>query len=65
VALQKNFHVRENKSLMLRVEAFNVLNHAQFNGPAAVTGDISSPNFGKIVSAASPRLLQLAARFVF
>jgi hypothetical protein len=65
VALQKSIRLRERQSLNFRVEAFNFLNHAQFNGAAAVSGDISSPNFGRIVSAASPRLIQLAARFSF
>jgi hypothetical protein len=65
VALQKSIRLRERQSLNFRVEAFNALNHAQFDGAAAVCGDISSPNFGRIVSAASPRLIQLAARFSF
>jgi hypothetical protein len=65
MALQKSIKVRENQTLMLRVEAFNVFNHAQFNGASAVAGDIGSPNFGQIVSAASPRLIQLAARYSF
>jgi hypothetical protein len=41
------------------------LNHAQFYGAAAVNGNIASANFGKIVSAAAPRLLQLALKFSF
>jgi len=65
VALQKNLPLTERKSLEFRLEAFNVFNHAQFYGPAAVNGDINSQKFGEIVSAAAPRLLQLAARFQF
>jgi hypothetical protein len=47
------------------VEAFNVFNHAQFYGPAAVNGNISSANFGQVVSGAAPRLMQLATKFYF
>ncbi len=55
----------ESRSLELRFEAFNVFNHAQFYGPAAVNGNITSASFGQIVNAAAPRLIQLAAKFSF
>ncbi len=65
VAVQKNLRLSESKFLDFRLEAFNVFNHAQFYGPAAVNGNISSANFGEVVSAAAPRLMQLAAKFSF
>ena len=65
VALEKNLRFSESKSLEVRMEAFNVLNHAQFYGPAAVNGNISSADFGQIVNAAPPRLVQLACKFLF
>jgi hypothetical protein len=65
LALLKNLHLTESKLLQLRVETFNVANHAQFYGAAAVNGNISSPFFGKVVSAASPRLIQVAVKFYF
>lgn len=65
MALAKNVRLAESRSLQLRLEAFNVWNHAQFYGPAAVNGNIDSSNFGQIVSAAAPRLIQLAAKFSF
>jgi hypothetical protein len=58
-------HITESKSLELRLEGFNVFNHAQFYGPASVDGEVNDPHFGEVVSAASPRLVQLAAKFVF
>lgn len=64
-SLQKSTRLREGSSLDIRCEAFNLFNHAQFFGPAAVDGQIEDPNFGAIVSADSPRLIQLAAKFVF
>jgi hypothetical protein len=52
-------------TLELRGEAFNVFNHSQFFGPAAVNGNISSTTFGLFQSSAPPRLLQLALRYRF
>ena len=64
-ALHKNVTLSESRALELRFEAFNVFNHAQFYGAASVNGNISSANFGQIVNAATPRLIQLAARLSF
>ena len=49
----------------LRLEAFNLFNHAQFFGAATVQGNISSSKFGQAVSAMSPRLMQVALRWSF
>jgi Carboxypeptidase regulatory-like domain len=65
IALTKNVHLTESKSLEFRIEAFNILNHAQFFGPQSVDGNIDSSTFGDVVSAQPPRLLQLAAKFNF
>src|ERR1017187_9604944 len=65
IALLKNLRLAESKSLQFRIEAFNVFNHAQFFGPQAVDGNISSSTFGQVVSAAAPRLLQAGAKFIF
>jgi Carboxypeptidase regulatory-like domain len=65
MTLDKNLRLAEAKSLEFRLEAFNAFNHAQFYGPASVDGQIEDPNFGRIVSAAAPRLVQLAAKFTF
>jgi hypothetical protein len=65
LALLKNLHLTESKSLQFRLETFNVFNHAQFFGPQSVDGNISSSTFGQVVSAAAPRLVQLGAKFIF
>jgi hypothetical protein len=65
LTLQKGVKLTESKSLDIRVEAFNAFNHAQFFGPSAVDGNISSPTFGYAVSAAPPRLVQIAAKLIF
>ncbi len=65
LALLKSFQISESKALMFRLEAFNVFNHTQFFGPAAVNGDFSSGLFGQVVNAAPPRLMQAALKFTF
>jgi hypothetical protein len=58
----KNIPLNERFRLQLRGEAFNVLNHANFNAPNTVFGN---PNFGRILGARDPRNLQLAAKIIF
>jgi len=65
MTLTKILRLTESKSLEFRLEAFNVFNHAQFYGPASVDGEVNDPHFGQIVSAAAPRLVQLAMKFAF
>ncbi len=63
--IKKTVPLTESKSLDFRVQAFNVFNHAQFYGPASVDGVVNDANFGSVVSAAPPRLVQVAAKFNF
>ena len=65
MTLEKRLSLGESRSLTFRAEAFNTFNHAQFYGPASVNGQVEDPNFGQIVSAAAPRLVQLVAKFAF
>jgi len=65
LALLRNFRVRESQSLQFRLETFNRFNHTQFFGPVAVDGDIDSKLFGQVVKAASPRLMQVALKYIF
>jgi Carboxypeptidase regulatory-like domain len=66
MTLQKDVHLTEARSLEFRAEAFNAFNHSQFYGPASVDGQVDdTENFGHIVSAAAPRLVQLVAKFNF
>jgi len=65
LALLKSFQFSESKALQFRLEAFNVFNHTQFFGPAAVNGDFSSALFGQVVNAGPPRLMQAALKFTF
>lgn len=65
LTLTKMLRVTDSKSFEFRVEAFNVLNHAQFYGAGSVDGEVNDPHFGQVVSAAAPRLVQVAAKFIF
>lgn len=65
MALAKNLPLTESKALLFRIEAFNVFNHTQFNGPSAVDGNIGSTTFGNVINAAPPRILQAAIKLTF
>jgi len=65
MALQKKLALTESKSVLFRVEGFNVFNHTQFNGPSSIDGNIGSSTFGSAISAAPPRILQGALKLNF
>jgi hypothetical protein len=65
LALLKSVSLSESKLLQFRLETFNTLNHTQFFGPVSVDGDISSNLFGHVVTAAPPRLMQVALKLLF
>lgn len=65
MAVAKKLALTESKALLFRVEAFNVFNRTQFNGPGSVDGDIGSSTFGSVISAAPPRIMQGAMKFNF
>ena len=65
MAVAKRLALTESKDLLFRVEAFNVFNHTQFNGPSSVDGNIGSSTFGDAISAAAPRILQGALKLTF
>ncbi len=48
--------------LQFRAESFNVLNRTNLGLPV---GDLNSPNFGRILSAGPPRLMQFALKIIF
>jgi hypothetical protein len=65
MALLKTVKLTEAKALEMRLETFNIFNHTQFDGAGTINGNFGSSTFGAVQSAASPRLLQLAAKFNF
>jgi len=62
MGLTRTFKVRENRSIDFRAEAFNVLNRVNPGIPGTI---LTNSNFGKITSAADPRILQLALKYLF
>jgi hypothetical protein len=62
VSLFKSFPVTEATALQFRAELFNAFNNTHFSPPRL---DISSPAFGQLVSADSPRIIQLSLRLKF
>jgi hypothetical protein len=75
MTLSRTFPIRERFRLEARFEAFNVINHANFDNPA---GNLSSSNFGLITgqppspsaspllpSIGDPRILQFALKLHF
>ena len=65
MALHKVTSFAEGRSLELRLEMFNVFNHAQFYPNGSVDGNIGDASFGQVLHAADPRIGQIAAKFRF
>jgi outer membrane receptor protein involved in Fe transport len=61
-SVQKRFDVAEAQQLQFRFEAFNVLNHANFDSPTATP---NSSRFGVASSAQASRQLQFGLKYIF
>ncbi|HXE80298.1 MAG TPA: TonB-dependent receptor [Vicinamibacterales bacterium] len=62
MSLVRNFALTQAVDLQFRAEAFNVFNHPNFGIPVA---DLNSANFGRILTAGPPRLLQFGLKVIF
>jgi len=62
LALMRRVSVGADKQIELRAEVFNLLNTPPLGAPGAVLG---AANFGAILSAGDPRVVQLALKFSF
>ena len=62
MALFKQFHYTESTFLEFRAEAFNTFNHTNPGNPNTTLGNA---NYGKVTSAADPRILEVALRLKF
>jgi len=61
-ALVRTFQIRERFKLQLRGEAFNLTNSLRRENPVT---NFDAPNFGQIVTAYDPRIMQFAFKFLF
>ena len=60
--LVKNVRLLRGHSVQFRTEFFNLFNRVNLGNPV---NNVSAPNFGEIISAGSPRVIQLALRYSF
>ncbi len=58
----KEFGIWERARLQFRAELFNLLNHPNLGAP---NGIVTSPLFGQITSATSPRIVQFGLKVIF
>jgi hypothetical protein len=62
MAVVKNTRLNGRLNLQFRADAFNVLNHANFNLP---NRNVSGGGFGRYTSAQDPRIVQLSVKLEF
>ena len=73
MALSRDFRIRERQTFEIRAEAFNLTNSfragiasgASAGAQTATLTQQNSPQFGQILNALDPRIMQVAAKFVF
>ncbi len=67
-AIQRDMHLKERKTLVLRAEGYNLFNRANYYNPiseVSADGVHLNPEFGQIRSSHDARQFQFAARFDF
>lgn len=60
--ISRQFRIREGQNILFRFEAFNAINKLNLGNPNL---SLSSSQFGQILSAGDPRVLQLALKYTF
>jgi hypothetical protein len=66
-ALAKNFRITDRSRLQFRWETFNLFNRTNFNNPNSPNNPTVTQlsNFGKLLTAQDPRVMQFGLRFTF
>jgi hypothetical protein len=62
MTIAKNFGIGSTFRLQVRADVFNAFNHRNLSNPIV---NMNSADFGRIVSAGMPRVMQIGARFTF
>jgi hypothetical protein len=62
LTIAKNFGLGGGTRLQVRADAFNALNHRNLSNPIV---NMNSADFGRIVSAGTPRTMQIGGRLSF
>ena len=62
LAVTRSFRTSRGQTLQFRWEIFNVVNHVNYNAPVTA---LNSANFGKILTAGDPRIMQFALKVDF
>jgi hypothetical protein len=62
LSLLKAIRLKERVRLQFRAEWFNLANHANFGLPE---NDLASPNFGRVLQAGPPRLVQFGMKVTY
>ena len=60
--VRKEFPLGKRARLEVRGEAFNAFNHPNFGLP---DNDLASPNFGRVLEAGAPRLVQFGLKLIY
>ena len=63
MAIFKNFPVSSRLKIQFRAEAINVLNRVNYNNPNATI--TAGANFGRILNAGDPRVIQFGLKMIF
>jgi hypothetical protein len=62
MSANRKFQYKERWKLEFRAEFFNIMNHANWNGPSSA---VNSSTFGQITSFEGPRLIQMSLKLYF
>jgi hypothetical protein len=62
MVLARMFRVATTQQIEVRAEVFNLFNTVNYGNPNTT---LTNPNFGRILSAGDPRIMQFALKYGF
>jgi hypothetical protein len=60
--INRKFQIKERMKIEVRADFFNIMNHANWNGPSA---GLTSSTLGQVTAFGGPRLIQMAMKMYF